>query len=143
MFSSIAFKFLLPQDASGVSNKRIKKYIILISIGISILGYTILPKLIPEFFPKFVDTIDAIGIMSLAVVPEAITMLCMSKMLGQEKSKFILITKIISLLIIVIGFVILGPIFGIIGLAWVFVLASIIQAAILWSSTRILEKKEI
>ena len=143
MFSSIAFKFLLPQDASGVSNKRIKKYIILISIGISILGYTILPKLILEFFPKFVDTIDAIGIMSLAVVPEAITMLCMSKMLGQEKSKFILITKIISLLIIVIGFVILGPIFGIIGLAWVFVLASIIQAAILWSSTRILEKKEI
>jgi len=139
MFSSIAFKFLLPQDASGVSNKRIKKYIILISIGISILGYTILPKLIPEFFPKFIDTIDAIGIMSLAVVPETITMLYMSKMLGREKSKFILIAKLISLITVVAGFIILGPIFGIIGLAGVIVIASVLQAGFLAFSNKFLE----
>ena len=142
MFSSIAFKFLLPQDASGVSNKRIKKYIILISIGISILGYTILPKLIPEFFPKFIDTIDAIGIMSLAVVPETITMLYMSKMLGREKSKFILIAKLISLITVVAGFIILGPIFGIIGLAGVIVIASVLQAGFLAFSNKFLEGEE-
>ena len=139
MFSSIAFKFLLPQDASGISNKKTKKIIIIASFGISILGFFVLPKLIPIFFPKFIDTVDAIGIMSLAVVPEAITMLYMSKMLGREKSKFILIAKLVSLITVVAGFIILGPIFGIIGLAGVIVIASVLQAGFLAFSNKFLE----
>ena len=142
MFSSIAFKFLLPQDASGISNKKTKKIIIIASFGISILGFFVLPKLIPIFFPKFIDTVDAIGIMSLAVVPEAITMLYMSKMLGREKSKFILIAKLVSLITVVAGFIILGPIFGIIGLAGVIVIASVLQAGFLAFSNKFLEGEE-
>jgi O-antigen/teichoic acid export membrane protein len=137
MFSSISFKYLLPQDATGVANKKIKKIIILISIIISILGFLILPKIISTFFPKFIETVDAIEIMSLAVVPETITMLYMSKMLGQEKSRAILIAKLISLLTIIIGFILLGPIFGIIGLALIVVLASVIQAGFLIVSNKI------
>ena len=142
MFSSIAFKYLLPQDASGVSNKKIKKFVIIISIIISVLGFFVLPKIIPIFFPKFVDAVDAIGIMSLAVLPEAITMLCISKMLGREKSKFVLIAKLISLVTVIIGFIIFGPIFGIIGLAIIVVLASILQAGFLGFVDKILEKKQ-
>ena len=48
------------------------------------------------------DAVDAIAIMSLAVVPEAITMLYVSKMLGQEKSKSILIAKLIGLITIIL-----------------------------------------
>ena len=142
MFSSIAFKYLLPQDASGISNKKIKRLVVLVSIGISILGVTVLPKLIPIFFPKFIDAADAVGIMSLAVVPEAITMLCMSKMLGQEKSKFVLIAKLAALLTIIIGFIVAGPILGIIGLAIIVVIASILQAGILWFTSKMLENKK-
>ena len=142
MFSSIAFKFLLPQDASGISNKKIKKIVLITSFGISILGFFALPKLIPIFFPKFIDTVDAIGIMSLAVVPEAITMLYISKMLGSEKSKFILITKLISMIVVIVGFIILGPIFGIIGLAGVIVISSVLQAGFLALSNKFLESEE-
>jgi O-antigen/teichoic acid export membrane protein len=142
MFSSIAFKFLLPQDASGISNKKIKKIVIITSFGISILGFFALPKLIPIFFPKFIDTVDAIGIMSLAVVPEAITMLYMSKMLGRERSKFILIAKLISLTTIILGFITLGPIFGISGLAAIIVIASILQAGFLAFSNKFLESEK-
>ena len=141
MFSSIAFKFLLPQDASGISNKKIKKIVLITSFGISILGFFALPKLIPIFFPKFIDTVDAIGIMSLAVVPEAITMLYISKMLGSEKSKFILITKLISMIVVIVGFIILGPIFGIIGLAGVIVISSVLQAGFLALSNKFLESE--
>jgi len=74
--------------------------------------------------------------MSLAVIPEAVTMLCMSQMLGQEKSKFILIVKLLSLFTIIVGFIIMGPIFGIVGLAWIFVLASVLQASLLFISTK-------
>ena len=123
MFSTIIFKFILPQDASGISNKKLKIYTIIVSIIISILGIVILPKIITEFFPKFLDAIDAIPIMSIAVVPEAITIIYVSKMLGKEKSKFILIAKLIDTGIVISGFIILGPIYGIMGLAWVMVAA--------------------
>ncbi|MBL77308.1 MAG: hypothetical protein CL763_10365 [Chloroflexi bacterium] len=131
IFSSISFKYLLPQDSSGVSNKNLKKILILISIGISILGITVLPKIIPVFFPKFVQAVDAISIMSIAVIPEAITMLYISKILGKEKSNIILISKLLSLSILIIGFIIIGPIMGIVGLALIMVLASISQTSIL------------
>ena len=131
IFSSIMFKYLLPQDASGLFNKSLKKITVIIASGISILGILVLPEIISQFFPKFIETVDAISIMSLAVVPEAITMLYVSKMLGKEKSKFILIGKLSSLCVIVIGFIILGPIFGIVGLAIVMVCASLLQAVFL------------
>ena len=75
--------------------------------------------------------------MSFAVVPETITMLYMSKMLGQEKSRFILIAKLISLIIIVIGFILVGPIYGIIGLATILVIASVSQTGFLVISDKI------
>ena len=140
--SSIVFKYLLPQDASGISNKKLKMITVIVSIGISIFGIFVLPKLIPIFFPKFVGAIDAIGIMSLAVVPEAITMLYMSKMLAREKSKFVLIAKLISLTTIVIGFILLGSVFGIIGLAAIIVSASVLQASFLGITNKMLEGKE-
>jgi len=131
MFSSIVFKYLLPQDASGVSNRNLKKITIMVSIVISILGILVLPKLITLFFPKFIEAVDAITIMCIAVIPEAITMLYSSKMLGKEKSKFVLISKLLSVSTIVIGFILLGPILGIVGLAITFVISVTLQASIL------------
>ena len=64
-------------------------------------------------------------------------MLYMSKMLGQEKSRFILIAKLISLIIIVIGFILVGPIYGIIGLATILVIASVSQTGFLVISDKI------
>ena len=131
IFSTIVFKYLLPQDASGISNRNLKKITIIVAIGISILGILVLPKLITLFFPKFIEAVDAIAIMSVAVVPEAIVVLYTSKMLGKEKSKFVLTSKLLALSIIVIGFILLGPILGIIGLAIIFVVAAIFQACFL------------
>ena len=103
----------------------------MVAIGISIFGILVLPKLITLFFPKFIEAVDAIAIMSIAVIPDAITILYSSKMLGKEKSKFVLITKLVALATIIIGFILLGPILGIVGLAITFVIAAILQAIIL------------
>ena len=131
IFSSIVFKYLLPQDASGVSNRNLKKITIIVAIGISIFGILVLPKLITLFFPKFVGAVDAIAIMSIAVIPEAITVLYSSKMLGKEKSKFVLIAKLLDYAIVIIGFILLGPILGIVGLAIIVVIAITTQASFL------------
>ena len=137
MIPMIIYKYLLPQDASGKPNNKLKQTAVLTSVGIAVLGVVLFPHIIPNFFPKFIETIDAIQIMSIAIIPATISLLYTSKFLGLEKSKFVLISKIIVTSSLITGFIILGPIFGIIGLASVFVLASTFEASFLFSISKI------
>jgi O-antigen/teichoic acid export membrane protein len=128
VFSEIVYKYLLPFDASGKSNKKIRQIALVVSIIIAILGVTILPNVVDWLFPKYVDATDAIQIMSLGVVPGTISILYSSKFLGMEKSKFVMTTKLVSLGVLFGGFLYFGPIYGAIGLAW------IIVAVLTWES---------
>ncbi|KFM18494.1 hypothetical protein AAA799D07_00624, partial [Marine Group I thaumarchaeote SCGC AAA799-D07] len=53
------------------------------------------------------------------------------------KSKFVLTAEIISASTLIAGFIILGPIFGIMGLASVFVLSVTLEACLLFGITKI------
>ena len=128
VFSEIVYKYLLPFDASGKSNKKIRQIALVVSIIIAILGVTILPNVVDWLFPKYVDATDAIQIMSLGVVPATISILYSSKFLGMEKSKFVMTAKLVSLGVMFGGFLYFGPIYGAIGLAW------IIVAILTWES---------
>ena len=128
VFSEIVYKYLLPFDASGKSNKKIRQIALVVSIIIAILGVTILPNVVDWLFPKYVDATDAIQIMSVGVVPGTISILYSSKFLGMEKSKFVMTTKLVSLGVMFGGFLYFGPIYGAIGLAW------IIVAVLTWES---------
>ena len=121
VFSEIVYKYLLPFDASGKSNKKIRQIALVVSIIIAILGVTILPNVVDWLFPKYVDATDAIQIMSVGVVPGTISILYSSKFLGMEKSKFVMTTNLVSLGVMFGGFLYFGPIYGAIGLAWIIV----------------------
>ena len=137
MIPMIIYKYLLPQDASGKPNNKLKQTAVLMSVGIAVLGVVLFPHIIPNFFPKFIEAIDAIQIMSIAIIPATISLLYTSKFLGLEKSKFVLISKIVATSILIVGFIILGPIFGIVGLASVFVFTSTFEASFLFSISKI------
>jgi len=139
MFSAVVYKYLLPLDASGESNKKIRQIALVISIIITILGVTILPNVIDWLFPKFIDAKDAIQIMSLGVVPGTISILYGSKFLGMEKSKIVMIPKLVSLGVVIGGFLYFGPIYGTVGLAWVIVTALIWEAIFLFTMDRTLK----
>jgi len=126
----IFFKYSLAQDSTGNHNPRLRKVTILISILIASLGIILAPFLIPHFFPKYLDAIIGIQILSLEVIPATIVLIYISKLLGSEKSKIVLITRIVSLLITIVGFLILGPIYGMVGLASVVLISSIVQVSI-------------
>ena len=134
---TIIYKYLLPQDASGNSNNKLKQTAVLLSVAIAGFGIILFPHIIPNFFPKFIEAIEAIQIMSIAIIPAMFSLLYTSKLLGLEKSKFVLISKIIATSSLIIGFIILGPIFGIVGLAWVFLLTGIFEACFLFSISKI------
>jgi len=136
IFSNILYKYIVPEDSYGNPNKKLKKYAILISVGITALGITILPFVIPIWFPKFIDAIEAIQIISIAIIPTTIDFIFMSKLLVIEKSNILLIASVISLSIMIIAMLLLGPTFGTKGIAIAFVFSNIGKAVFLGGAIR-------
>jgi len=77
--------------------------------------------------------------MSIGVVPATIAILYGSKFLGMEKSKIVMTTKLVSLVAAIGGFLYFGPIYGIIGLAWVIVATLTWEAIFLFIMNRTLK----
>ena len=113
----IVYKYILPQDASGKPNKKLKQLTVISSIGIAISGIVLGPIVIPLFLPQYTEAIAIIQIMSVSVIPSTINLMYTSKLLGNEKTKFLLMGSIIYLIILISGIIILGLTYGINGMA--------------------------
>lgn len=119
------FSYILSQDASGISTKFIKKIIIYISIILAVLSITLSPILVPALFPKFTDAVLAIQIMSVSIIPSAITSTYISKYLGLANSKIVIIGSGSYLTIQIISIIILGNMYGLSGAAISVVISSL------------------
>ena len=122
---NIFYKYLLPQESSGVKNKKPKIIVIVFSVFITIFGIFVAPVLINELFPKFSEAVDAIRIMSLVIIPTTISLILESEFLGNEKSRVVLIGTTILLTSLIIGMIVLGSRMGIEGIAYSLVIAQI------------------
>ena len=116
-------KYLLPQESTGVKNKKPKIIVIVFSVFITILGIFVAPILINELFPKFGEAVDAIRIMSLVIIPTTISLILESEFLGNEKSRVVLIGTAILVTSLIIGMLVLGSLMGIEGIAYSLVIA--------------------
>jgi O-antigen/teichoic acid export membrane protein len=125
------FKFLLPEDSSGTSTKQIKIVLLLIAFGITLFGIFLANPLIEFFFPQFHDSLQLVPILSLAVIPAAVKDILTSQILAKENSKFLLIANLIAIASFVSGILILGEIFGIVGVAFSFIISQTTYAAVL------------
>lgn len=124
----VIFQYLIPHDASGVENNRLKKIAVLGSICFAVLGFTIGPEFISFFFPKFTEASDIMRIMSIAVIPHTIVILYQSKFLGTEKSKRFLISTAIRLVTHIVLLMILGFWWEGIGIASAFLIGGTVGA---------------
>jgi len=121
---SMAAKYLTAQDIAGIPNKKLKKILMLMSIGVAILGFTVGPMIISYMFPKFAESVEIIRIISLAVIPTTIlATYYYPKLWALEKSKLILIISMINISTQIIGILTLGPLYGAIGIASAFVIS--------------------
>lgn len=126
--SGIVFSYLLPQEASGKPHRKLWLITILIVLVTSILTILLAPSILPILIPKYGPAIDLIQIMSISAVFMTITLRYTSKFLGDEKSKIVVIGKAIYLTSHVIGIFSLGTMYGIQGVAFSFVIASLLEA---------------
>lgn len=125
---NIIVQYTLPRDSSGQNSDKLKKIIVLFSIFIAVTGIIIGPSLINWLFPKYIETIEIIQIMIIAIIPRTISLMYMSKFLGMEKSKFVIVASMIFLGIQIPMIILLGKDFGAMGITISLVLAETIQA---------------
>ena len=119
----IIMKFILPHDASGNPNRNLKIISILTSICLTGLIILVAPLVIPILFEGFTHVVELIQILSLSLIPLSVSTIYTSQLLGAEKSKTVIIGSIISFVTSILGIIILGNIFGIIGITVSYVLA--------------------
>lgn len=124
---NIFFRYVLLEDLYQIENRRLKIKIVLFAIGISILGFFILPQTISHIFPKYLGISEAIGIMSLSVLPSTYSRIQTSRYLSQEKGLIILGGTVVYACSLFLGIVTLVNFMGITGLAISFVVASFSQ----------------
>lgn len=128
MIPTIVYQYILPHDASGNPNKKLKKLTVLVSVILAVSGIFLAPKVLPIFFPKFTEAIRVIQIVSLAIIPLTINLMYISKFLGSTKSKIVLIGSGIYILVQISTILTLGKVYGINGVAGALVLASTAEA---------------
>ena len=134
---SLVFKYTLTHDASKIPTKKVKLWTLVFAIISCISTIVLSPHIIPVFFPKFFEVVVAIQILSICIIPDTISnIFYKSKLLGLEKSKNPLIATIITVVVTALGIIILGPIYGIIGVSFSFVLASLGQFTYLFFTSR-------
>lgn len=121
---SIVFQYVLPEDSSGANHTKLKKLTIIVSIFFAAISILLAPIILPIFFPEFSEAISIVQIMSIALIPGSINLMYISKLLGYEKIKIVIIGQSIGLVSVVAGIYILGDIFGIQGTAIAFTLAA-------------------
>lgn len=125
IFPNIIYKYTVPTDSSGKSTLTVKKTTVLISIIISVVSIFLTPIIISIFFPKYVLASQALQILSFHPIPGSISLMIISKFLGMEKNRLVLIGTLISLSVNIGGVIVLGPLFGIIGASLAFISSSI------------------
>jgi len=131
IFSNIIYRYALPHDASGTSTRKIKLIGLSYAVGVSMLGFTILPMIVPQIFEKFNDIGPAIQIISLAIIPTTIGLFYTSQILGREKSSVILASRILGSISIIAMLVVLAPLYGMVGAASAFVLSALVGCVFL------------
>ena len=136
----IVYKYVLPQDASGNPNKKLKQLTVISSIGIAIMGIVLAPTIIPLFLPKYTEAITIIQIMSISVIPSTINLMYTSKLLGNEKIRFILIGSGIYLGVLILSIIILGLSYGVNGMAMAIILSTSAETIFYYFVNRIKEK---
>lgn len=138
---TIAFQYILPQDASGKSTRGLKKGTIGISVIISILGIILAPYVLPFLFPKFTESILVLQIISLAIIPISINMMYTSKFLACEKNKIVVSSSALYIVIQLIGIFVLGELYGINGIATALVIAAFCETIYLMNIEKFVKIK--
>lgn len=120
-------QYLLPQEAAGQKNKKLKIFSVIIACFITIISIVLIPVGVENFLPQYTDSILPVQIMSVGLIPLTISSIQQTKFLGHENSQLVLIGSILESSLYLILIIVLGHIYGLVGIAYSFLAAVIIR----------------
>ena len=122
--------FLLSEESSGKSHKKISIIVIIISIVIAITMIFLAPIIISSVLPKYSEGIPSLQILILSLIPLSIAAIINAKLQSQGSTKvgYSALVRIGSLVILII---ILGSQFDLIGLSLSVLFSSILYSMFL------------
>ena len=119
--------YLVPQESRGEKNKKIKIFSIVLSCLIAIVSIIAIPYGINTFLPKYEDSIIAMQILSIGIIPFTISTIQESEFFGKENSRVVLYGNSIQTGFYIVSIILLGQLFGLVGFAIGFVFAVILR----------------
>ena len=129
----VLYQYILPHDATGIKNKKLKTLAVIISFVFAVLSFILAPIIIPILFPKFTEAVQVIQVLSFYIIPATINLIFISEFLANEKSRIVLIGSVVFVTVQISMILILGKIFGINGVAAALVIAGIAEMTYLIS----------
>lgn len=133
---TILYQYLLPEESSGKNKKNIYILGLGASIVLSLLIIFFSSYIIPLFFPKYIETITAVHVLSIAIIPATISSIFTSRMMAKEKTRHLVMAATGSIAVQLILIVYLGNIYGLVGLSLSLLIARITQAGYLFYQDR-------
>ena len=128
---AILYAFLLSEESSGASHKKIIYLGIIASIIHSVLAMFLAPYLVNEFYPKYSEGILGLQVLVFSIIPLSISSIFNAKLQAKESTKigFSAIVRIGTLLALI---ALLGNSYGFVGLSVAVLMSVIINTIFLF-----------
>ena len=140
----IVNRLMLAEESAERTTGKLFKYTMIIQTLVGILAMFLLPYLIPEFFPKYIETIEMIPIVALSIIPATLMTILTTKVIARKNNKILLFSTTIQMITLALGITIFGMMFGPIGLGIGHLLSYSVASFILllFSKNAIFEKSK-
>jgi len=112
----ILSQYLISEESSGVRHRKLSLVVVLASFVLAVIVIILAPVLVPIFYPLYAEGIESLQIMVITIIPLSIEVIFRSRLLAQTSTRigFTLFVRIGSMLILL---VVLGEIYGLVGLS--------------------------
>lgn len=130
---TILTRYSLPLLSKGENVQKLFKFSYFTSIPMTIVGYFLLPLGIENLLPKYEHTIEAIKIISFSIPFYIIANIFQTRFIAAEKSQYVIIGNIIFFITITTGMILFGTHYGILGVAYSYLISMIIHSVFFYS----------
>jgi thiamine biosynthesis lipoprotein len=109
--------YLLPEKSAGRDTEKIERIAVIASFGLAAATFSFAHFVIPLAFPVFTESVNAIQIMGLAIIPATLVGIKISSLYTEGKTDVVFGSHLLALGIGIAGIIFLGRAFGLVGMA--------------------------
>jgi O-antigen/teichoic acid export membrane protein len=91
------YQYLLSEESSGSKKGKVRLMSYLLSVGLAVTLFFASPFIVNNYFPNFVESLDAVRIASFGIVPLMIVLVLNSRFFSEERTEYVLYGSIIYL----------------------------------------------